>query len=150
MAILSPVAGKLSDRFSPFKMSAIGMGVCSIGMFLFIFLSPTRELIWIVLNLVLLGLGYAMFSAPNSNAIMSCVLPVNYSVASSIIATMRNLGQSSSMVILTFIVTVQLGNATFDTATPEQLIRTMQIGFIVFTVLCIAGVFFSLPQKRRS
>jgi EmrB/QacA subfamily drug resistance transporter len=150
MAFLSPLAGRLSDRISPFKIGAMGMGICSLGMFLFVFLSPSRSLLWVILNLALLGLGYAMFSSPNSNAIMSCVQPKDYSVASSIIATMRNLGQSSSMVILTLIVTIQMGNATFDSAPPEQLIKTMQIGFIVFTLLCIAGVFFSLPFKTKS
>jgi predicted MFS family arabinose efflux permease len=150
MAFLSPVAGRLSDRISPFKIGAMGMGVCSLGMLLFVFLTPSRSLLWVILNLALLGLGYAMFSSPNSNAIMSCVQPKDYSVASSIIATMRNLGQSSSMVILTFIVTIQMGNATFDSVPPEQLIKTMQIGFMVFTLLCMAGIFFSLPFKAKS
>lgn len=147
MAGLSPVAGKLSDRFSPFKLSSIGMGLCALGTCLFVFLNQGTSL-WIVITaLIITGFGFALFSSPNTNAVMSCVEETNYGVASSILATMRSIGHTISMVIVTIIVTCCMGDASLAEASPGILIRVIRIAFIIFTGICIAGVFISL--KRR-
>lgn len=147
MAGLSPVAGKLSDRFSPFKLSSIGMGLCALGTCLFVFLNQGTSL-WIVITaLIITGFGFSLFSSPNTNAVMSCVEETNYGVASSILATMRSIGHTISMVIVTIIVTCCMGDASLAEASPGILIRVIRIAFIIFTGICIAGVFISL--KRR-
>lgn len=150
MAILSPYAGRLSDKISPFKLASFGMLLCSMGLFLFIFLSVDYPIWLIVLNLILMGFGFAFFSSPNTNAVMSCVPPRDYSVASSILATMRSMGHASSMAVVTLIVTAQMGTAAFSEVSPELLVRTMRIGFIVFTIVCFAGIFLSLQRKSKN
>ena len=138
MAGLSPVAGKLSS---------IGMGLCALGTCLFVFLNQGTSL-WIVITaLIITGFGFALFSSPNTNAVMSCVEETNYGVASSILATMRSIGHTISMVIVTIIVTCCMGDASLAEAAPGILIRVIRIAFIIFTGICIAGVFISL--KRR-
>ena len=78
---------------------------------------------------------------------MSCVEETNYGVASSILATMRSIGHTISMVIVTIIVTCCMGDASLAEASPGILIRVIRIAFVIFTGICIAGVFISL--KRR-
>ncbi|MDD2216666.1 MAG: MFS transporter, partial [Eubacteriales bacterium] len=97
MAILSPYAGKLSDRISAYKLASFGMALCSLGLFSFIFISENYPLPMVIVNLFVVGLGFAFFSSPNTNAVMSCVEPRDYSVASSVLATMRTIGHSASM-----------------------------------------------------
>lgn len=147
VAGLSPVAGRLSDKFSPFKLSSAGMGLCAAGTCLFIFLSQHTSLWLVITALAVTGLGFALFSSPNTNAVMSCVEEADYGVASSILATMRSIGHTLSMVVVTIIVTFYMQDTSLTDVPPEILIRVMRIAFIIFTGICIAGVFVSL--KRR-
>lgn len=147
MAGLSPVAGKLSDRISPFKLSSAGMALCAAGTSLFIFLNQGSSLWIVIAALVITGLGFALFSSPNTNAVMSCVEENDYGVASSILATMRSIGHTLSMVVVTVIVTIYMQDASLAEASPETLIQVNRVAFIIFTGICTIGVFVSL--KRR-
>lgn len=149
MAILSPYCGRLSDRVSPFKLASFGMGLCALGLFSFIFISESYPFPLIIVNLLVVGVGFAFFSSPNTNAVMACVDKEDYGVASSILATMRSIGHSASMAVVTFIVSSQMGNATLSEAEPGLLVKTMHISFIVFTCVCVAGIFISLKRKQQ-
>lgn len=149
MAVLSPYAGKLSDRISPFKLASFGMALCALGLFSFIFVSETYPLFLIIISLIVVGLGFAFFSSPNTNAVMACVEQKDYGVASSILATMRTIGHSFSMAVVTFIMAKQIGNVPFAEAETSLLISTMRIAFVVFTCLCAIGIFFSLKRKEK-
>lgn len=147
MALLSPVAGRLSDRFSPFRMSSLGMAMCAAGTFMFIFTGLQTHLVFIIASLVVTGLGFAMFSSPNTNAVMSCVEKEDYGVASSILATMRSIGHTFSMVIVTITVTVLASDMALADVPADVLIKVIRVSFIVFTAICIAGVFISLKRE---
>ena len=147
MALLSPVAGRLSDRFSPFRMSSLGMALCAAGTFMFIFTGLQTHLVFIIAALVVTGLGFAMFSSPNTNAVMSCVEKEDYGVASSILATMRSIGHTFSMVIVTITVTVLASDMALADVPADVLIKVIRVSFIVFTAICIAGVFISLKRE---
>jgi hypothetical protein len=95
------------------------------------------------------GLPKAFFSSSNTNAVMACVEKKDYGVASSILATMRSIGHSTSMAIVTFIVAQQMGSTTLAEAEPKLLVATMHISFIVFTCVCAAGIFISLKRKQQ-
>jgi EmrB/QacA subfamily drug resistance transporter len=148
--IVSPVAGRLSDKRSPYKLASMGMGLCAATLISFIFISTDTQLPHILVNLAVIGVGFGLFSSPNNNAIMSSVPPEDSNVASSLLATMRNLGHVTSMAVLTLIMSAQLGTATFQQATPLQLVGTMRTGFIVFAAVCVAGVFVSLQRKKKA
>jgi EmrB/QacA subfamily drug resistance transporter len=148
MALLSPYAGRLSDRISPFKLASVGMGLCAAGLLLFSFISVEFPLPLIVAGLAIVGTGFGFFSSPNTNAIMSLVPRSDYGVTSSIIATMRGMGHTTSMAVVTLIISAHMGAASFAEAPPALLIATMRTGFIVFTVICAAGVFCSMHRKK--
>ncbi len=148
MAVLSPYAGRLSDRISPFKLASFGMGLSALGLFSFIFISKSYPFPLIIINLIVVGIGFAFFSSPNTNAVMACVEKKDYGVASSILATMRSIGHSLSMAVVTFIVARQMGNVTLAEAEPKLIVETMHISFIIFTCVCGVGIFISLKRKQ--
>jgi hypothetical protein len=78
---------------------------------------------------------------------MACVEKRDYGVASSILSTMRSIGHSASMAVVTFIVARQMGNVTLGDAEPGLLVETMHISFFVFTCVCAVGIFISLKRK---
>jgi len=148
-AAFSPVMGKLSDKVAPYKLASAGMGLCVLGLVLFSFLSVNTPLWYVIMTLLIVGFGFALFSSPNTNAIMGCVDRADYSVANSILATMRTVGHSSSMAIVTIVVGFTLGTTALADAAPDVLIGTMHKCFYIFIVLCVIGVFMSLKRRKE-
>ncbi|MGI5921792.1 MAG: MFS transporter [Syntrophomonadaceae bacterium] len=146
MAIFSPLAGILSDRIEPRIVASTGMALNSLGLFFFIFLTQNTPLYLIIVNLLIIGLGFALFTSPNSNAIMSSVEKRYYGIASSAMGTMRLVGQAFSMAIVTLIMSIFIGHVKLTPASAGMFIQSSRVAFTVFTVLCIIGIFTSLAR----
>jgi EmrB/QacA subfamily drug resistance transporter len=146
MALFSPVAGRLSDRFEPRILSSAGMSLTALGLLQLVFLNEETSIPYIVGILIMLGLGFAMFSSPNMNAIMSSVEKRYYGIASGAVATMRLLGQMLSMAIATVTFAVLLGNAQIGAENLPLFLKSVKIVFLILTVLCTVGIFFSISR----
>ena len=98
---------------------------------------------WLIaLALVIIGIGFALFTAPNNNAIMGAVTPKYYGAASSVVSTVRLIGQVLSVAIITLILSQSGASAASD-----WLAQHIQQAFIVFTILCAIGI---VPSAARS
>jgi EmrB/QacA subfamily drug resistance transporter len=150
MAIFSPFAGRLSDRIDARTVASIGMAVTTIGLTVLIFLHPTSGLPFIVGDLMFLGLGFALFSSPNTNAVMGSVEKKYLGVASGTLATMRVTGQMVSMGIVMIILALfQLGGVVITPAYYPTFLHTVRAAFIVFALFCFAGIFASLARGGK-
>jgi MFS family permease len=125
------------------------MGMCTVSLVSFIFMRADSPLWPILAALALAGVGVALFSSPNTNAIMSCVQPGDYGVASSLTSTMRTMGQIISMAIITIIMNMALGATPIDEAEKAGLIFSTRTGFTIFACVCAVGVVISLQRKKR-
>lgn len=144
MAIVSPFSGKLSDKFDPQKISAIGMGIVTIGLLLIIPLNKTTPLYVIIISMFLQGVGYGLFASPNVNTIMSSVPPKDTPMASSAVATMRIIGQTASVGILTTIFALIMGNVIIKPSNFPGLIFSSQITLLITTIISILCVLMCL------
>ncbi len=147
--IFSPFAGRLSDRMEPHIVASIGMAISAVGLLLFAFLGERTGIVLIIGNLVLLGFGFALFSSPNTNAVMRSVEKRFYGVASGILGTMRTTGMTFSMGMTMLIFSLCMGRSQMTPASYPQFIRSARIAFVVFTVLCLGGTLASLWRDRR-
>ncbi len=148
-AIFSPLAGRLSDRIEPRIIASAGMALTTVGLVIFIFMNEATPLKFIVGNLILVGCGYAFFSSPNTNAVMTSAPNTAYGVASATLATMRQVGMSLSMGIAMLM--FALYNIAKVEITPEYyplFQASMRTSFIIFAALCFGGVFASLARGR--
>ena len=109
MAVVSPIAGRLSDRIDPQIVASAGMGLTALGLFLLSFLVESTPLGYMLLCLVVFGVGLGLFSSPNTNAIMSAVEKRYYGVASGMNGTMRLVGQMLSMGIAMMLFSLIIG-----------------------------------------
>ena len=151
MAILSPVTGALSDKVRPTVLAAVGMGLSALGLFFFIFLGVRTPVALIIANLGIIGLGFALFATPNTNAIMGSVDRSLYGLGSSMMGNMRLLGQSISMAIVSLITTAFIGDAPLGSeAYIAKFMVSLRTCFIVFTVLCSLGVVMCLLGTRAA
>jgi MFS family permease len=148
MATLSPFAGRLSDRIEPQVVASIGMTLVTVGLFLFTFLNENSTLATIVAILVLIGVGYAFFSSPNTNAIMGSVEKRFYGLASGSVGTMRLLGMMISMGIATLIFALFLGRVQITIEHYPMLIKSVKAAFLIFSILCFGGIFSSLARGK--
>lgn len=146
MAVLSPFAGTLSDRVQPRVVSSWGMAITTLGLFIFCFLTVNTPMWLLIVNLALLGTGFALFSSPNTNSVMGSVEKRYYGVASSTLGTMRLTGQAVSMAIVTLLLALYVGNIQLSDSSAELLVMGTRTSFIVFAVICFAGIFASLAR----
>lgn len=141
--VLAPIAGRLSDKYVPQILAAIGMGLGTLSLILFSFLNETTSLEYLIISMIIYGIGFGLFSPPNTNVIMSSVPPKDTSVASAAVSTMRTVGQAMSMGILTLVFAFVMGNVPIVEEYYPLLISSCQITCLVCVVLCIASVFAS-------
>jgi EmrB/QacA subfamily drug resistance transporter len=143
MAIVAPLAGRMSDRYEARILATAGMILVTLGLFGFIFLTGETSLLLIIISQVILGIGFGLFSSPNTNVIMGSVQKKFYGIASATVSTMRLIGQTLSIGIATLVFAFLLGRVQI---TPDQygsLLSSIQISFIIFTAICVVGIYAS-------
>lgn len=148
MAIFSPLTGRLSDRVEPRVLASAGMGMLSAGLVPLAFLNANTGVGFIVAVLIVHGLGYALFSSPNVNAIMGSVEKRHYGVASAMTGTMRLIGQMLSMGIVTLILALYLGPVEIAPEQSAGFLRGARSAFLVSAILCSGGVLASLVRGK--
>jgi len=148
MACFSPMAGRLSDHIEPQIVATLGMTISTMGLFLLAFLDQGTSLMYIILCLAVLGFGFAFFSSPNTNAIMGSIENRFYGIASGAIGTMRSLGQMLSMGIATVIFRIYIGRTQITEEQYPFLMKSIQVAFVVFTILCFVGIFASMVRGK--
>jgi len=148
MALLSPVAGRLSDRIEPRLLATAGMVTTVIGVALLTTLDGERSVALIVANLILLGIGFALFSSPNMSAIMGAVEKRHYGLAAGAVATMRLLGQMFSMAVATVVLALIIGRQAITPANYDLFLRSIHTVFTISATLCFCGVYFSWFRGR--
>ena len=148
--VLAPIAGRLSDKYVPQILAAIGMALGTISLFLFSSLNGQTPLEFLILSMIIYGIGFGLFSPPNTNVIMGSVPPKDTSVASAAVATMRTVGQAMSMGILTLVFAFVMGNVPIIEQYYPLLISSCQITCLICVVLCIASVFASLVGVKST
>ncbi len=147
-AIFSPFAGTLSDRIEPRIVASIGMSLTAFGLGLLILINNQTHILFIVVVLFALGLGFALFSSPNTNAIMSSVEQKFYGVASGTLATMRITGQMLSMGIVMLIFALHMGDVSITPAEYPSFMGSMHSSLIILSLLCFGGIFASFARGK--
>jgi EmrB/QacA subfamily drug resistance transporter len=149
MALLSPLAGKLSDKYNAGLIASIGMGLTATGLIMLCFVNSSSPILMIVILLIIMGIGFGLFSSPNSNAIMSSVDKKHLGIASGVVGTMRMVGQMMSMGIAMMLLALYMGHKEIMPETFPELIGAMKTGFLIFSALCIFGIFASLARNGK-
>jgi EmrB/QacA subfamily drug resistance transporter len=148
MTLFSPLAGRLSDSIEPRVVASVGMGIICAALALLAIVGKETSVVLVTIYLIVLGFGFALFSSPNTNAIMSSVEKRLYGVASAMVGTMRLTGQMLSMGIVLLMFAVTMGNVRITPEYYPQFVQCMQAAFVIFSLLCAVGVFASLARGK--
>lgn len=94
VACMAIVSGTLSDRFNPGTLCTSGLVILAVGMLSLCFLPAHVEFFDIAWRMVICGIGFGMYQAPNLKMMISSAPAHRSGSASAIVALSRLLGQS--------------------------------------------------------
>ncbi len=147
-ALLSPVAGRLSDRIEPRVIATLGVVITGLGLCMLARLTPLSPLVYVTACLVTTGIGFSLFSSPNANAIMSGIDKRLYGTAGAVVATMRVLGQLCSMGLVAMAFALTMGRVEIVPANYPQLARALHLSFVLAAGLCLPAIWCSLARGK--
>ena len=142
--LVSPAAGRLSDRFEPRVLASSGMALTACALFIMSRFDATTSVVQVAFALATLGLGIGFFSSPNTNAVMTSVDSTRYGVASATLSTTRQVGMVLSMGIATLFISMRIGAANVQEAPIGLFVDAMQSTFILCPFACLIGIVASV------
>ena len=148
-ALITPFVGHLSDRLDPGLMASVGMAILTLGLgLLALTLGPETSTPTFVALLALLGFGFAIFGAPNSNAIIGAAPPARIGQASGTITATRLCGQVFSIALTTLVFSLVIGPGRITPDKYSAFMEAATICFSLFAPICLMGVLASLARGR--
>lgn len=140
--VFTPLTGRLSDRMDDRILPTVGMIFTTLGLLMITTFTAEKNFVQVAAALVMLGFGFAMFSAPNTNVVMSSVSERLYSEASGTLSMMRQAGMLVSMGIALGCVSLFMGDAGI-TDSIYNFMNAMRATFIICAAMCVIGTFLS-------
>lgn len=131
-ALLSPVAGRLADRFDPVKVSTLGMGGCGASILMLTLLDAQSSALTVVLMQASLGCGIAFFVAPNVAATLRHVPREQVPVASGLQGCMRTLGGLMSHLLMAGMLSLFMGREAVTPETAGLFLTAMRYTLFLF------------------
>lgn len=147
---LAPVAGYLSDKIQARIISSAGAAIMFAGILFIRGLGSEAAIVDIVLPLLLLGVGMALFSTPNTSTIMGSVQRYQLGSAAGILATLRTLGISMGVGIPIAIFSFYR-NAFFLQSPDETaaFIYGYRSVYAITMFVLLVAIIFSLARGRN-
>lgn len=153
-ALAAPLAGRLSDRFGTSRISTLGLGLETLGLWGISRLDAGSGYVPVALALGLVGLGLGLFQTPNMSFVMGEIPRAQQGVAGSMAQMMRTLGvvigvTSASMLFdsrrAIYAERLQLAAPT----APQGFIPAFQDVFFVSAIVCTVAAGLSLVRRRE-
>lgn len=148
MACLAPLAGRLSDRFEPRLIATAGCLLFSAGFAVLVFLRADSSLNHVIVALVLLGVGFGLFSTPNNNAALGSVPKERLSIASALLNLSRTSGNMFSMAIIMLLMSVLLGSEQIMPERYPDLLIVVKAGFASACGYSFLAAWFSYSRGK--
>ncbi len=162
--MVAPLSGALADRVGSRWLAPLGLAVACAGLLLLSGLSPASSISFLILCLVVTGIGQGLFQSPNARAIMGAVPPDEQGVASGTLATFRVIGQSLSVAVAGAVFTglgaaaagaaLAAGRETLSVeqvrALQQTFVKGLHAAFVVCAVFAAVGVVTALGRGRES
>lgn len=149
-SVLSPLCGRLADRYSPELLVTAGMLLAMAALGWAATFNADTSMLSVVVMLALMGMGIALFVSPNMKMIMDSVPPKSFGVATAVTGQMRIIGMTVSMVALSVAISIFVGDRVLDTDVFVPFNRAMKVVLGGGCILGAVGLILSLVVSRRS
>jgi EmrB/QacA subfamily drug resistance transporter len=158
LALVAPISGAFADRVGSRWLAPLGLAIACAGLLFLSGLTQDSSIAYLVLCLILTGIGQGLFQSPNARAIMGAAPADELGVASGVLATGRVIGQSLSVAVAGAVFTSFGGAAAGaalaagrETLTIEQaralqqtFVTSLHAAFMVCALLAALGIVTAL------
>jgi predicted MFS family arabinose efflux permease len=148
MAGFVSYAGRVSDQRSPYLISVAGISITLLGLIPLAFLDSTTPLGIIFVAFLLIMLGEALFAPPIVKIILSCISKEMYGVVSSLEETMRLLGNTASMAIITAVFTFYMSGNAIKPENFLGLLASMRTISAILIAISIISLILLISASR--
>ncbi len=155
MALFSPIAGRLSDRYGSRWLATFGLAWLSLALAAMTLLQPGTPLGFVAAGLFCVGTGLSIFQAPNTAAILRAVPRGRAGVGSALVGQARNLGMALGIGITAAVVAAGLGGSDLmalarplTPAEADLFVSAMRPALFVGAALAMAGAAASWSRGR--
>jgi MFS family permease len=154
LMVLAPISSSLSDRLGSRVLASTGAAIAAGGLLSMATLSPDSDVPDVVVRLLVLALGMALFSSPNTSALFGSLARERYGVAGAYQSLARNLGQSVGQTVAamlwTAVVVASAGGLSAAAAPSAALIAGFRAVWVVAATLVAVAAVVSLMARPRT
>lgn len=157
MVLCSLFTGHLVGRFGPQYITITGMLLCTAGIAILLQLQPNSGISLIFISQVLCGMGFGLFSVPNTIIVMGSVEPRYFALASAVQAISRTVGQAISTAILTALLHYAISAEVGTTLYVRELNASIHIsliistgGYVIATLFCFCCMIARIRVKAAA
>src|SRR6266536_1804635 len=157
--IMAPIAGSLSDRLGSRLLCTTGCAIVGVAQFFLATLDLHASLFRIMLPLIVWGVGWALFNAPNQSSILGAVSPERIGAAAGMIATTARTGGAMGVALSATLFGYLLSAAGLNSgqiespqswrAASEIFIGAFSTTILVLNIFTLLAVFFSAVRGPR-
>jgi EmrB/QacA subfamily drug resistance transporter len=149
MALIAPLAGKLADRFASRNVATIGCVGVAVGLVVLNQLDSHSQASDVGLGLLIIGVGFGLFSTPNNNAIMGAVSKDDVGVASAAMNLARTVGNLVGMSLVNVIVVLYIGDAVIDQLVRAELMQTVNAALKLSLAMVLLACVSSFQRGKQ-
>ena len=150
MAILAPMAGRLSDNYKPWMLAAAGCCSVAIGIGLILLITWIDSLWLIALAFIFIGIGFGLFSTPNNSAAMGSVSKERLGMASALLTMARLMGQMLGTAFVTLLISVMIGATKITPDKYDDLQLVLTSAAIMSLLFAFSGIYFCLINRNET
>ncbi len=158
--VLSPISGRLADKYGSRALSTIGLALNASALFWFSTLRPTSSYSLVLVSLVLFGVGRALFASPNSSSVMSSVPAAKRGVANGVRMTLNMTGNVLSVPLSLLLMTLVMpysrlseivgGNQLADTHELLTFSQAINHACLILGVVILVAIIPSMLRGPRT
>ena len=148
MAVLAPMAGRLSDNYKPWLLAALGCISVTLGISLLLLTNLSNSLWVFVTAFIFIGIGFGLFSTPNNSAAMGSVNKERLSMASALLTMARLVGQMIGTAIVTLLMSLLIGASKISPDKFDDLLVVLIATTSVSILFSLSGVYFCLQNRN--
>jgi MFS family permease len=146
--LATPAATRLCSSWKPGKLSALGIGLCGIGLIVAAFLDLAAPLWHLAIAQCLLGCGISFFSLPNTAIILESAGQNHVGQAAGLNGAMRNAGQLFNMVVITITLSLFFGHDSVNRENFNIFLDCMRVDLIIFGLLNLLAVGCAMVRNK--
>ncbi|MBY7144829.1 multidrug efflux MFS transporter [Virgibacillus sp. NKC19-3] len=146
--MMSPITGRIFDRFGARWLSVIGLTIITVTTFVFANLGPSTSMLMITIMYAIRMFGLSMVMMPVTTAGLNQLPRELIPHGTAMTNTMRQVAASIGTAIVITVMTTTEVSGQHNPAISYPMIHGVNVAFMVITLLSVIGVVLSFFIKR--